>query len=117
MKRNVAPPTMRSRSQRHAPTFSVIIDVRTSRKDRRMAISGGNSFKTRDTLNVGAQAFDIHRLENLEKQGIAKLATLPFSLRVLLENLLRFEDNRFVHPEDIRVLGSWTPGAAQKEDR
>jgi len=80
-----------------------------------MAISGGNSFKTRDTLNVGAQAFDIHRLENLEKQGIAKLATLPFSLRVLLENLLRFEDNRFVHPEDIRVLGSWTPGAAQKE--
>ena len=80
-----------------------------------MAISGGNSFKTRDTLNVGAQAFDIHRLENLEKQGIAKLATLPFSLRVLLENLLRFEDNRFVHPEDIKVLGSWTPGAAQKE--
>ncbi len=57
------------------------------RKGRRMAISGGNSFKTRDTLNVGAQAFEIHRLEHLEKQGIAKLATLPFSLRVLLENL------------------------------
>jgi aconitate hydratase len=80
-----------------------------------MAISGGNSFKTRDTLNVGAQAFEIHRLEHLEKQGIAKLATLPFSLRVLLENLLRFEDNRFVHAEDIKALGSWTPGAAQKE--
>ncbi len=80
-----------------------------------MAISGGNSFKTRDTLNVGAQAFEIHRLEHLEKQGIAKLATLPFSLRVLLENLLRFEDSRFVHPEDIKALGSWTPGAAQKE--
>jgi aconitate hydratase A / 2-methylisocitrate dehydratase len=80
-----------------------------------MAISGGNSFKTRDTLNVGAQAFEIHRLEHLEKQGIAKLATLPFSLRVLLENLLRFEDGRFVHPEDIKALGSWTPGAAQKE--
>jgi aconitate hydratase len=80
-----------------------------------MAISGGNSFKTRDTLNVGAQAFEIHRLEHLEKQGIAKLATLPFSLRVLLENLLRFEDGRFVHPEDIKALGTWTPGAAQKE--
>jgi aconitate hydratase len=80
-----------------------------------MAISGGNSFKTRDTLNVGAQAFEIHRLEHLEKQGIAKLATLPFSLRVLLENLLRFEDGRFVHPEDIKALGSWTPGVAQKE--
>jgi aconitate hydratase len=80
-----------------------------------MAISGGNSFKTRDTLNVGAQAFDIHRLEHLEKQGIAKLATLPFSLRVLLENLLRFEDGRFVHPEDIKALASWTPNGAQKE--
>jgi len=80
-----------------------------------MAISGGNSFKTRDTLNVGAQAFEIHRLEHLEKQGIAKLATLPFSLRVLLENLLRFEDNRFVHPEDIKALASWTPNGAQKE--
>src|SRR5271167_3334337 len=81
----------------------------------RMAISGGNSFKTRDTLNVGAQAFDIHRLEFLEKQGLAKPATLPFSLRVLLENLLRFEDNRFVHAEDIKSLASWTPGVAQKE--
>jgi aconitate hydratase len=80
-----------------------------------MAISGGNSFKTRDTLNVGAQAFEIHRLEHLEKQGVAKLATLPFSLRVLLENLLRFEDNRFVRAEDIKSLASWTPGVAQKE--
>src|SRR5580693_5798834 len=106
---------MRPHPQRHAPLFSVIIDARTSRKDRRMAISGGNSFKTRDTLNVGAQAFEIHRLEHLEKQGIAKLATLPFSLRVLLENLLRFEDNRFVHPEDIKALASWTPNGAQKE--
>src|ERR1700680_26237 len=80
-----------------------------------MAISAGNSFKTRDTLNVGAQAFQIHRLEVLEKQGVATLAKLPFSLRVLLENLLRFEDGRTVHPEDIRALAGWTPNAAQKE--
>src|SRR5580692_175461 len=80
-----------------------------------MAISAGNSFKTRDTLNVGAQAFQIHRLEVLEKQGVATLAKLPFSLRVLLENLLRFEDGRTVHPEDIRALAAWTPNAAQKE--
>jgi len=80
-----------------------------------MAISAGNSFKTRDTLNVGAQAFLIHRLEFLEKQGVSTLAKLPFSLRVLLENLLRFEDGRTVHPEDIRALAGWTPNAAQKE--
>jgi aconitate hydratase len=80
-----------------------------------MAISAGNSFKTRDTLNVGAQAFEIHRLEALEKQGLSKLATIPFSLRILLENLLRFEDNRFVHAEDIKALAKWTPGAPQNE--
>jgi aconitate hydratase len=80
-----------------------------------MAISAGNSFKTRDTLNVGAQAFQVHRLEVLEKQGVATLAKLPFSLRVLLENLLRFEDGQTVHPEDIRFLAGWTPNGAQKE--
>src|SRR3979490_460952 len=80
-----------------------------------MAINAGNSFRTRDKLNVGAQTFDIHRLEFLEKQGVADLAKLPFSLRILLENLLRFEDNRFVRAEDIKSLASWTPGVAQKE--
>jgi aconitate hydratase len=80
-----------------------------------MAINAGNSFRTRDKLNVGAQTFDIHRLEFLEKQGVADLAKLPFSLRILLENLLRCEDGRFVHAEDIRALASWRPGAPEKE--
>jgi aconitate hydratase len=80
-----------------------------------MAINAGNSFRTRDKLNVGAQSFEIHRLEFLEKQGIADLAKLPFSLRILLENLLRCEDGRFVHAEDIRALGNWRPGAPEKE--
>ncbi len=80
-----------------------------------MAINAGNSFRTRDKLNVGAQNFDIHRLEFLEKQGVADLAELPFSLRILLENLLRCEDGRFVHADDIRALASWRPGAPEKE--
>jgi len=80
-----------------------------------MAINAGNSFRTRDKLNVGAQNFEIHRLEFLEKQGVADLAKLPFSLRILLENLLRCEDGRFVHSEDIRALASWRPGAPEKE--
>jgi aconitate hydratase len=80
-----------------------------------MAINAGNSFRTRDKLNVGAQSFEIHRLEFLEKQGVANLAKLPFSLRILLENLLRCEDGRFVHAEDIRALGKWRPGAPEKE--
>src|SRR5256885_2251998 len=80
-----------------------------------MAINAGNSFRTRDKLNVGAQTFDIHRLELLEKQGVADLAKLPFSLRILLENLLRCEDGCFVHAEDIRALANWRPGAPEKE--
>jgi aconitate hydratase len=80
-----------------------------------MAINAGNSFRTRDKLSVGAQTFDIHRLEFLEKQGVADLAKLPFSLRILLENLLRCEDGRFVHAEDIRALAGWRPGAPEKE--
>src|ERR1700676_288612 len=80
-----------------------------------MAIPAGNSFGTRDKLNVGAQSFDIHRLEKLEKHGINTLAKLPFSLRILLENLLRCEDGRFVHAEDIRALAGWTPNGVKKE--
>jgi len=80
-----------------------------------MAISAGNSFGTRDTLRVGAQSFEIHRLEALEKNRVADLSKLPFSLRILLENLLRCEDNRFVHPADIQSLANWRPGTPEKE--
>src|SRR5689334_800368 len=80
-----------------------------------MAINAGNSFRTRDKLNVGAQTFEVHRLDLLESQGVSELAKLPFSLRILLENLLRFEDGRFVHAEDIQALARWRPGAPEKE--
>ena len=81
-----------------------------------MAISAANSFGTRDKLNVGAQSFDIHRLEHLEKKlSSENMAKLPFSLRILLENLLRNEDGRFVHAEDIKALASWRPGCLEKE--
>jgi len=80
-----------------------------------MPISAVNSFSTRDTLSVGAQAFEIHRLEKLDKQGLGSLSHLPFSLRILLENLLRFEDGRFVRADDIKALARWTPNGSQKE--
>jgi aconitate hydratase len=80
-----------------------------------MPISAANSFGTRDKLNVGAQVFEIHRLEILEKQGLGPLAKLPFSLKILLENLLRCEDGRFVHADDIRELSKWTPSGLQRE--
>jgi len=80
-----------------------------------MPISAANSFNTRDRLSVGAQPFEIYRLEKLEEQGMGAIGHLPFSLRILLENLLRCEDGRFVHAEDIRALVKWTPNGPQKE--
>jgi aconitate hydratase len=81
----------------------------------RMPISTANSFGTRDTLNVGAQVFEVQRLENLDKTGVGTIEKLPFSLRILLENLLRFEDGRFVRPDDIRALAAWKPNGVQRE--
>jgi aconitate hydratase len=80
-----------------------------------MPISAANSFGTRDKLNVGAQEFEIQRLEKLEEQGLSHIEKLPFSLRILLENLLRFEDGRFVHANDIKSLAKWTPDGPEKE--
>ena len=80
-----------------------------------MPISAANSLNTRDKLNVGAQPFEVHRLEKLEAQGLTRLEALPFSLRILLENLLRCEDGHSVRADDIQTLAKWAPGVAQKE--
>jgi len=78
-----------------------------------------NSFATRAALKVGSESFEICRLDALERSGVGKPSRLPFSLKVLLENLLRHEDGRFVHAEDIRALATWDPtsaeGASEKE--
>jgi aconitate hydratase len=80
-----------------------------------MPISAANSFGARDKLNVGAQGFETYRLEKLEQQGLGEIGKLPFSLRILLENLLRCEDGRFVHADDIGALAKWTPNGPQRE--
>ncbi len=65
-----------------------------------------DSFRSRSTLKVAGKEYEIFRLDVLDKQGIST-KHLPFSLRILLENLLRTEDGRNVKPEDIRALASW----------
>ncbi|MGC2420559.1 MAG: aconitate hydratase AcnA [Candidatus Acidiferrales bacterium] len=84
-----------------------------------MTTASKNSFATRATLRVGSDSFEIYRLDALARAGIGNVERLPFSLKVLLEGLLRHEDNHFVHPEDIRALAGWYPssaaGAAEKE--
>jgi aconitate hydratase len=65
-----------------------------------------NSFNSRSTLTIGKKEYEIYRLDALDKQGIST-AHLPFSLRILLENLLRTEDGRNVRKEEIRALAGW----------
>jgi aconitate hydratase len=75
-----------------------------------------NSFDTRTRLTVAGSTFDIYSLPALEKAGFPGISRLPFSLKILLENLLRREDARFVDPDDIRAMAAWDVRSnAQKE--
>ena len=65
-----------------------------------------NSFNSRSTLRVGKLDYDIYRLDWLDKQGIST-KHLPYSLRILLENLLRTEDGRNAKKQDIEALARW----------
>ena len=67
-----------------------------------------NSFGSRATLTVGAATYEIFRLDALERRGLS-IARLPYSLKILLENLLRREDGRVVPAEDIEKLARWQP--------
>jgi len=74
-----------------------------------------NSFHSRSTLKISSKEYEIFRLDALDKQGVST-KRLPFSLRILLENLLRTEDGRNVKAEDIRALASWNRNTkSQKE--
>jgi aconitate hydratase len=70
-----------------------------------------DSFGTRQVLKVGSESYDIFRLDRLEKAGFKNVARLPVSLKVLLENLLRQEDNHHVNKADIEALANWDPKA------
>src|SRR6266700_2704216 len=65
-----------------------------------------NSFGSRSTLKVGDKEYEFYRIDALDKQGIST-KHLPFSLRILLENLLRTEDGRNVTKEEVRALAAW----------
>ncbi len=69
-----------------------------------------NSFGSKATLQCGKSSYEIFRLEALEKEGFP-LRRLPYSLRVLLENLLRREDGESVTAADIEFLARWQPQA------
>lgn len=65
------------------------------------------SFGARRTLKVGKRSYTYFSLPDAEKKGLDGISRLPFSLKVLLENLLRFEDGRTVSADDIRAVKTW----------
>ena len=76
-----------------------------------------DSFNSRQTMSVNGKEFVYYSLAEAEKNGLAGISRLPFSLKVLLENLLRFEDGRSVTADDIKAVAGWldTKGAAETE--
>ncbi|MBI4724748.1 MAG: aconitate hydratase AcnA [Rhodomicrobium sp.] len=66
-----------------------------------------DSFRSRKTLTVDGKAYEYFSLRDAEMNGLAGIAALPYSLKVLLENLLRFEDGRTVTADDIRGMAQW----------
>ncbi len=69
-----------------------------------------DSFKTKTTLSAGGATVSYYSIETLAKEH-PEVRTLPYSLKVLLENLLRHEDGRVVKKEDVLALATWDPKA------
>jgi aconitate hydratase len=75
-----------------------------------------NSFGALDSLRAGDRSYAYFRLDALERGGIGKLSRLPFSLKILLENLLRCEDGRVVRRDDIEALARYDGHRGQERE-
>ena len=73
-----------------------------------------NGFGARGRLKVGLTSFEIYRLDALD--SVADVARLPYTLKVLLENLLRHEDGATVTADDVDALARWSPDSAGKRE-
>jgi aconitate hydratase len=75
-----------------------------------------NSFGTRTELRIDGRSVQIYSLPALEQAGFPGVSRLPYSMKILLENLLRREDGAFVKADDIRAVAEWqAQGAVEKE--
>ena len=74
-----------------------------------------NGFGSRATLKAGGATYEIFRLDALERRGLP-VARLPYSLKILLENLLRREDGQVVRPADVEKLARWEPRKVPDEE-
>ncbi|MEO6044458.1 MAG: aconitase family protein, partial [Tepidiformaceae bacterium] len=70
-----------------------------------------DSFGSRSQIAAGGTSYDYFRIPALTEAGIGHVGQLPFSLKILLENLLRNEDGRAVDEDDVRALAAWVPNS------
>jgi aconitate hydratase len=75
-----------------------------------------NSFGTRTEARLGGEAVELYSLPALERAGFSGVSRLPYSMKILLENLLRREDEAFVKADDIRALAQWNATAALEKE-
>ena len=75
-----------------------------------------NSFGAHSTLLSGSDTLRIASLPVLERAGFANVARLPYSLKILLENLLRCEDGAFVKAADVEALARWNPAESREKE-
>ena len=78
-------------------------------------IPGQDTLQTKKTLTAGGKTYSYYSLKAAESE-IGDISRLPFSLKVLLENLLRFEDGRSVTVEDIKAFGDWVKTGDNKRE-
>ncbi|MGX7708666.1 aconitate hydratase AcnA [Methylobacterium sp. Gmos1] len=74
-----------------------------------------DSFKSRQTIQAGQKTYTIYAIPEAEKNGLPDASRLPFSMKVLLENLLRYEDDRSVKKADIEAVVGWLENRGKTE--
>ena len=81
-----------------------------------MKINSNNSFKSLTNLAVDGKIYKIFSLKKAEQSGLEGISSLPKSLKILLENLLRFEDNQTVKGEQIQAIKEWLENKSSRAE-
>jgi aconitate hydratase len=75
-----------------------------------------DSFGSRATVTLAGKSYDVFRLDALTRANVGDVATLPFSIKILLENLLRREDGKSVFAEHVKAVAAWDPKAEPSQE-
>ncbi|HEY3741932.1 MAG TPA: aconitate hydratase AcnA, partial [Bryobacteraceae bacterium] len=78
-------------------------------------MSSRNSFNAASRLEASGKSYRIYRINAIEKAGVGTVSRLPYSIRVVLENLLRYEDDSTVKRSDIEYVAKWDTAAAPQD--